>query len=223
LDCIGLHKLDRWKLVISGCIDGHTRLACWLSCDDNNRADTVRGHFLEATSRLGWPSRARTDRGGENYGVCKLMLEVRGLGRGSHIAGRSVHNQRIERLWVDVWKEVTQLYYRLFYYLESLGLDIEDAAHLFCLHYVFVPRINRDLQAFIVRWNNHPISTEHSRSPKQIFMDYTLQYGMLQLSACAETPRARACLTVLVSTCRITEYTRCFHFTRLVCHGRRPC
>ena len=44
----GNHKLIRWKVVIHGGIDGHSRTIVFLKCATNNRADTVLCAFREA-------------------------------------------------------------------------------------------------------------------------------------------------------------------------------
>ena len=86
-------------MVVHGGIDGFSRKIVYLRASDNNRADTVLQLLVRTTSEYGWPPRVRSDKGGENIDVCRAMVSVRGLGRSSHIAGASVHNQRIERLW----------------------------------------------------------------------------------------------------------------------------
>ena len=118
----GHHKLVRWRLVIQGGIDGYSRLVVFLHCSDNNMATTVLKRFQKAVEMYGLPSRVRTDQGLENIEVAKLMLVQRGCGRGSVLVGASVHNQRIERLWRDLYTAVVQLYKRLFYHLENTGL-----------------------------------------------------------------------------------------------------
>ena len=142
----------------------------FVHCSTNNRASTVYNSFVKAIQHYGLPSRVRSDQGRENMLVAQHMLEHRGVDRGSMIVGSSVHNQRVERLWRDLHRCVTQQYYRLFYYLENQGvLDPVNEYHLFALHYVYTPRLNRALMQFKESWNNHSIRTERGHSPNQLF------------------------------------------------------
>nr|XP_058962207.1 uncharacterized protein LOC131789152 [Pocillopora verrucosa] len=101
----GHHSLIRWGFVIHGCMDGFSRRVVFLRCSNNNLSQTVLELFLKAIEKDGlWPSRIRVDYGVENVLVCDAMVEARGEGRGSFIAGPSTRNQRIERLWRDVFR-----------------------------------------------------------------------------------------------------------------------
>ena len=147
----------------------------YLQCSDNNRAETVLQYFVEAVNTYSLPSRVRSDYGIENVDVARFMLTNRGTGRGSIITGNSVHNQRVERMWRDVKRIVVSQYRNLFYYLELHQLlDPCNEVDLLCLHHVYIPRLNRALQEFARQHNNHPLRTEHGRTPLQLFFSNSL-------------------------------------------------
>lgn len=168
----GNHKLIRWRMVIHGCIDGFSRLITFLKCSNNNKADTVLQSFLPAIERYRMPLKIRTDHGTENVSVAKYMLDFHGVDKKPIITGKSVHNQRIERLWVDVFIYVTQQFYNIFMHLEEeYDINPDNDLHLFALHAVFLPRINIMLNQFIETWNNHPLRTERNRTPLQVWTE----------------------------------------------------
>ena len=166
----GNHKLIRWGFVLHHGIDGLSRLVTFGKFSINNRATTVLQIFQEAVARYGRPLRLRTDHGGENVEIWRNMVETHGEDSHSVIVGSSVHNQRIERHNRAVNEQLISTFKLAFYNLERDGLlDPSNCTDLFCLHYVYLPRLNKSLNQFIAAHNNHAISTEENKSPVQIF------------------------------------------------------
>ncbi|KAJ7877930.1 hypothetical protein B0H14DRAFT_3083044 [Mycena olivaceomarginata] len=87
--------------------------------------------------------------------------------------GESVHNVRIERLWVDVTAQVGATWADHFTCLElRYGLDINNIAHIWLLHFLFLGTINSQLAFFAESWNQHRIQIRNSpnRSPTDMFV-----------------------------------------------------
>ena len=190
----GHHKLIRWCIVVHGGVDGFSRMPVFMRASTNNRAETMLDAFLGGVQEYGLPSRVRCDRGGENVLVSRFLLNHpdRGPGRGSCITGRSVHNQRIERLWRDVFTGCLALFHSLFYMMEDCGvLNPTNSMDLFCLHYVFLPRINLALSIFQQSYSHHRLRTAGNQTPYQLWIS-----GMMSRSGDEEAVQG-----VMVSVC----------------------
>lgn len=176
----------RWRIVIHGGIDGFSRLVTFLKASDNNRSETMCDSFVRAIGMYGVPSRIRCDFGGENNDVCNIMEVLRGFCRGSAIRGSSTHNQRIERLRLDMRFGGMDVFYDVFTYMEEEHLlEPDNETHLWALHYVYLPKINASLECFRNQWNNHGLRTENHMTPIQLFVQYALSlqnFGMLGIN-----------------------------------------
>lgn len=97
------------------------------------------------------------------------------------MAYRSVHNVRIERLWVDVTAQLGASWAEAFTQLElHHGLDINNTHHIWLLHLLFLPTINQELTFFAESWNQHRIQIRNgpNRSPADLFGFDMLVHGI---------------------------------------------
>ncbi|XP_039681175.1 uncharacterized protein LOC120574791 isoform X1 [Perca fluviatilis] len=171
------HKLNPWGFVFHGGVDGYSRCITYLRCCTDNRAATALQLFQGAVDVFGLPHHVRSDAGSENIDIARFMIENRGANRASFMVGRSVHNQRIERLWGELNRVVSAYFKDLFLFMENVGiLDSTDPLHIRALYHVYLPRVNRSVDEFVRQWNNHSLRTMESRSPLQLWT-----VGMLQL------------------------------------------
>ena len=89
--------------------------------------------LIRSSPPVSLPSRVRSDKGGGNVGVSRVLY--------------------------------------IYYHLEDVGyFNADSVEDMFCLHYVFVPRINRHLQRWVAGWNQHRIRTAGNQTPLQLYI-----------------------------------------------------
>ena len=66
--------------------------------------------------------------------------------------------------------------------LEGL-LDPLNHKHLYALHYIYKPRIQKSLDEFREGWNHHSIRTEQNKTPYQLFVSGVLMLRQSGLTA----------------------------------------
>ncbi|KAK4881534.1 hypothetical protein RN001_004853 [Aquatica leii] len=112
------HKLVTFRFVYIY----YSRMIIYLACKPNNNSDTVLSLFENGTAK------------------CCLV---------NFITGKNVHNQRIERFWAEVNRVVTKPFKQLLLFMEVQNLlDEHNEIDLFCLHYVYLPKIEGSLTEF---------------------------------------------------------------------------
>ncbi len=101
-----------------------------------------------------------------NIGVWRYMIATHSDDHSRVITGSSVHNERIERMWRDVYRCVASTFADTF---RELGiLDPLNEADLHCT----LP--STDKPSFLEcqeSWNNHALSTESNRIPYQLLLE----------------------------------------------------
>ena len=141
-------KLIHWRFVLHGRIKGYSRAIVYIKCFTNNVAGTALQCFTDGIQEFGVPSRVRSDRGAETWMLLDLWLIRRGF-----IAGRSTHNQRIQRLCAEV-----NIYIDLFVFMENTGiLDAHDELFQQSLpsYRVYIPYFCRFRELCIVLYEKY--------------------------------------------------------------------
>lgn len=101
------------------------------------------------------------------------------------MSSRSVHNSRIERIWYDVTEGFGSKWKNFFTDLEANeGLDVNNPAHIWLLHRLFLDGINQDALAWAEAWNNHKLQIrgEPQQTPHEMFFFSMLEDGPRGLS-----------------------------------------
>lgn len=91
-----------------------------------------------------------------------------------------MHNSRIERIWYDVTEGFGGKWKDLFIDLEAnYGLDVNNTAHIWLLHHLFLNSINQDATSWAEAWNNHKLQIrgEHQQTPHEMFFFSMLEDG----------------------------------------------
>ena len=88
------HKFIKYKLIVSGIIDGHNQKNLWLKCSINNKSETAYDLFLKDARDNVNPFQVRGDMGVENRLLSKHMMSLR----------NSAHNGFIGAIHINTLK-----------------------------------------------------------------------------------------------------------------------
>lgn len=96
-----------------------------------------------------------------------------------------MHNVRIERLWRDLTLGFGSKWKLFFQGLEvNDRLNPDSPAHIWLLHYLFLPAINNDAMDWAQAWNKHTLTQQDRRqsSPEDMFFFGMMQNGVRGLA-----------------------------------------
>ena len=102
-----------------------------LRCSTNNKASTVLSYFTDVVSHWGLPSHVHCGKISESINVVPFIIQKRGAGCSPAMFEKSVHNQHIEHLWKDVFKNVCPFFMICFTLWKTWELSIQQVKLLF--------------------------------------------------------------------------------------------
>lgn len=191
-------KLAKWKFRIHGGIDGASHYVLWCEVATDKLATTIFKGYKAAVDLYGHPIRIRSDYAAEHNLVREDQERARPEVVKPFLTGSSVHNQRIEHFWGQVWKKTAWFYHSLFTAMCNHNLlDLNNVWHMSSLHMVFFPLIQDDVDRHIIAWNNHRVRkiSENGRAipshiPEIAFQAYERQRGWLRAPVVSEADNA---------------------------------
>ena len=124
-----------------------TRTCIYLRAFNNNSSfssfEAFMGPPAGGDREYGIPSHTRVGKGGENILTAEFMLLTRGLYRGSVRAGASTRNQRIERFWRDVRRNVSEQFRILAdYMIDEMDIDLNSDPWAFVYQRLLMKQLN---------------------------------------------------------------------------------
>ncbi|XP_057305663.1 uncharacterized protein LOC130644179 isoform X1 [Hydractinia symbiolongicarpus] len=169
IDTVG--KLERWGIVITFALDMFSRLMTFIiaSHSGHSHGSNILTAFKNSVDKYSWPNMISTDERDEKAHVWKAMVEE----KGDMSVEMSTKLERVQ--WITIIKNDLNAHIfnpviETFTELEQEGsLNISNETDLFCLHFVYLPRINKLLQDFMTGYNSCAIPKGSGATPSQIF------------------------------------------------------
>ena len=172
-----VNKLERWKITITFSLDMFSRMMVFMIASNvgDTQQENIENSFCASVKMYQWPDLLSTDERDEKMLVWKAMIEEKG--------DLSVEmSSKLERVqWITIIKNdlnntiLTPLV-DTFTQLEIEGsLNVENDTDLFCLHFVYLPRINKLLKDFSCCYNACCIPHGNGATPSQIFYAHNEQ------------------------------------------------
>jgi hypothetical protein len=114
----GHEKLMPWGFYIHGAVDGYSEFVVWMFLTTTKKSSKIFEIYQQAVTQYGRSNTIRSDKGGETV----LIAFAHILADKKYTTGRSVHNSKIERIWVEVQRNVGLKYKERFVKMENEGL-----------------------------------------------------------------------------------------------------
>lgn len=132
----------------------------WARAAVDKRQTTIYEPYADAVRRYGRPLRVRSDFAAEPNMVEADMRMGRPNIFRPFLRGSSVHNQRIEHFWRQVWTHCIFYYKHLLTLMGRHGfLNLVNPVQKASMVAVFLPAIQQDLAHFVAMWNVHRVRT----------------------------------------------------------------